>query len=261
MHRMNGREKTYPGILNSSTRPSHTMSAGSHALPRLWTLGTNAKHPRERELLLGNAPVRAKPTAQQRPEACPGMLMDCRHAGALCGARPCALAMRPTLRRVKTVLGWTNPWTWRQRLVAARLEGLWLPVRHQAEPHLPTPLAPPQDGGPLRRPGPTPRLAWAWPVTSWAARVLPLPPEGLSGRPSPTLPRPRLPARGAPWAFCDDPSPQLGRPRLPSTARPRPCVGQRRMRERQAQNIETQPPACQRLRMARTNRVHALITA
>src|SRR5262249_15332917 len=108
----------------------------------------------EREFLLCNAPMRAQPTAQQRPEAFHGIHMDFTKTVAIFISSELASSVVDTLMVVapglqtgiNAVLIRINKRTWNDSVFDEGLNGLLLHIGKELDDHLPTTLHHPKDG-------------------------------------------------------------------------------------------------------------------
>jgi hypothetical protein len=141
-------------ILGAS-QTSHAMSAPNNALPRLRPLGTHAKKPRESGRCSCAMPqMWAQPTPHERPAACHGMHMDCPHAVTIviAGVRAPAvvdalMVVSPrTPASIHAVRSRVHPCPWLQRVLAERLDRLWLHLGQQRDHHVTAALSPAKDG-------------------------------------------------------------------------------------------------------------------
>jgi len=134
----------------------------------------------DREFLLGNAPMGAQLTPQQRPEALHRMHMDCTTAVSIFISGVLALSMVHTLMLVSpctqasihAVLIRIHKRTWGHGLFDERLNGLLLHIRTHADDHLTAPLHHAKDRRRLLLSCAASPLSFEAVSTSFASRVL-----------------------------------------------------------------------------------------
>src|SRR5215510_4473848 len=134
----------------------------------------------DREFLLGNTPMRAQPTPQERPKAFHRVDVHFAHAVAIVIAGKLAspvvdtlMAVTPGLQTgINAVLVCIHPCPWHDGVFNQGLDGLLLHVGQEIDDHLTATLQHPKDGRSFLRQGATPRLALELASPSWSLLVL-----------------------------------------------------------------------------------------
>ena len=134
----------------------------------------------DREFLVGNAPMRAQPTPQERPKAFHRVDVHFAQAVAIVSAGQLAspvvatlMAVTPRLQTgINAVRIGRHPCPWHAGVFDDGLDGLVLPVGQAIDDHLTATLQPPKDGRSCLRQGATTRCAWEPASTSLALLAL-----------------------------------------------------------------------------------------
>src|SRR5499427_10266375 len=134
----------------------------------------------DREFLLGNTPMRAQPTPQERPKAFHRVDVHFAHAVAIVIAGKLAspvvdtlMAVTPGLQTgIHAVLICIHTGPWHDGVFDQGLDGLLLHVGQEIDDHLTATLQHPKDGRPFLLQGPSASFAFEPTSTSWSALAL-----------------------------------------------------------------------------------------